>query len=128
MYVITFVSVTLFNLLVPQGRVLFFFITEGALEDGLTRALRLIALTALSQSFAASGALSLGYVGKVMGLSSRMISSFYESEGKLFERIEAALKATGERKEADRGKRHTALLALLLILITSLATLQAVLL
>ncbi len=128
MYIVTFLSVVIFNLLVPQGRILFLFVTDGSLRDGVTRGLRLISLTALSQSFAGLGIAAGGYIGSVIGISSAMISTFYESSGNLFERIESTLKAELCTKEGKRESRRILPVSLLLLIIIAAATLQAVLL
>jgi len=128
MYLITLFCVVFFNLLVPQGRVLFLFVTQGALEEGTARALRLLSLTALSQSLAASGAISGGYIGSVLELSSSMVSTFYESRGSLMERIERSLTEKPVRREGSKKEQRILPLSLLLASITVLSTLQAVLL
>lgn len=102
-YLITFLSVVIFNLFTPSGKVLYGFITLGALLDGIEKALKLITLVAFSQSFAALHLVPSRTLGKVFVLFSSFMDSLSQTEGKLLERIKAALELK-ELKTETRQK------------------------
>ncbi|MCR5732386.1 MAG: Gx transporter family protein [Sphaerochaetaceae bacterium] len=127
-YIVTILAVTLFGLLVPEGRVLFLFVTEGALRESLIRALKLVTLTAISQSFSNLALISDGFIGKVLFLSSGMISTFYESEGGIIKRIEKTLSTELRGKEVKKRAYSQTWLSAVLIVLALLSVLSEVLL
>lgn len=90
-YLITFIAIVLFSLLSPSGKVLWKFITEDALMDGIRRGLMVISLAALSQCFTAAGIPSSSYAGRIISISGRMSNVFAETKGRFQDRIHAAL-------------------------------------
>lgn len=126
-YIITILAVTFFGLLVPEGKVLFMFVTEEALEESLTRALRLVSLTAISQSFSNLEIITEGFIGKVLSLSSGMITTFYESKGGLMKRIETTLISDPSVKDRKKRSYNRASLIFTLLLIILLPVLSEVL-
>lgn len=109
-YLFSFVFIVVFNLFSPQGKVLFGFITEGALLVGLQRALTLITLAALSQSLSRLSFTSSPRISAVLAVYGELCGVFFSAEGKLGARVKEALNRTNfesrakDRKELKRGK------------------------
>lgn len=90
-YIITFLAIVAFSLASPSGKVLWLFVTEEALFEGVQRALMVITLAALSQCFTAAGISSSSYAGRVISISGMMSNVFAETKGRLTERIRCSL-------------------------------------
>ena len=91
-YVISFISVVIFNLFTPSGRLVFAFVTEGALAEGVMKALRLTATVALSQSMSTLPLTSGGMASEIMSVYAAINERFFSAEGKTAERLKEALK------------------------------------
>ena len=98
LYAVSFISVVLFNLLSPSGRIIASFITEGALMDGIRKGLVLLSLTALSQSFAASGLRAGGLPGQVLTAYGRLNAALFQEEGSFKERLRRLMSGQGQDK------------------------------
>ena len=110
-YLATIAAVVVFNLLVPSGRVIWLFVTEGALTEGLEKALRLASMVAISQSLSASVRPAGGLIGQTLSLYSLMTERFLSSTGPLLERVRALLAMDDfslHCVKADRRPRATA--------------------
>ncbi|MGN0905713.1 MAG: Gx transporter family protein [Bullifex sp.] len=122
-YIITFAAVVFCNLLSPNGEVLFSFITKGALEEGIIKALRLIVLVAVSQSFAALRIKGGEFLSSVFAYNSAFLSAFSKKGGNVFKRLQEALslRDAGSFVMTD-GKKSGALVPLLILGITAEVT------
>lgn len=89
-YIFTFLSVLLLYLLSPSGKVICGFITEGALREGLRKALSLCITVSLSQSFSALPPASAFY-SRALALSGQMLNVLGQTKGSLIVRIRSAL-------------------------------------
>lgn len=89
-YIFTFLSVVLLYILTPSGMVIYGFITEGALKEGLCKALSLCITVSLSQSFSALPPASALY-SRALSLSGQMLNVLSQSKGSLLFRIRCAL-------------------------------------
>lgn len=105
-YLITLLSVVIFNLFTPSGKVIYGFVTEGALLDGVEKGLKLITLVAFSQSFAELHLIPSRTAGKVFILFSSFMDSLSGSEGKLLYRIKSALELKKVKIE-EKEKQYT---------------------
>lgn len=90
-YIITFAAIVAFSLASPSGKVLWLFITEDALLEGVKRGLMVITLAALSQCFTAAGITSSSYAGRVISISGMMSNVFAETKGSFTGRIRCSL-------------------------------------
>ena len=91
-YIISFLSVVVFNLFSPSGRLIFAFVTEGALEEGMMKALRLMTAVALSQSMSTLPLTSGSMASEIMSVYAAINEKFFSSDGKAAERLNEALK------------------------------------
>lgn len=124
-YILSFAFILLFNLFVPSGRVLFAFVTDGALSLGTERALRLCAAVALSQSLAGAGIPAHGFVAKVLTVYGSLNDFFFSQSGKLSQRIKSTLMLDHfVQKEGNERKSMTkaACLIILILILLSLAS------
>ena len=126
-YIVSIITVILFNLLSPSGRVLFSFVTAGALEDGIARALRLSSLVALSQGIAALPVPMNGIVARSLAAYGRLSSVFVETDGGIRTRIAATLAVdafpcTPAGKE-EVSTRKTVTVCMLLIVLSAISNL-----
>lgn len=119
-YAFTFAAVVFCNLLSPNGEVLFSFITKGALEDGVLKALHLIVLVAVSQSFAALRIRGGEYLSSVFAYNAAFLSAFGRKGGNVFRRLQDALSLRDAGSIAiSSGKTSRALSPLLILGVTS---------
>lgn len=124
-YILSFAFILLFNLFVPSGRVLFAFVTDGALSLGTERALRLCAAVALSQSLAGAGIPAHGFAAKVLTVYGSLNDFFFSQSGKLSQRIKSTLMLDHfVQKEGNERKSMTkaACLIILILILLSLAS------
>jgi len=117
-YAMTFISVVLFNLFTPNGRVLFSFITEGSLLEGTKRALRLISMVSLSQVFASLKINVNSYVSSVFRISGELFSSLTETKWNLKDGI--TLQPMESQKRSIAEKKANAFIYIGLAAITVL--------
>ena len=116
-YIVSIITVILFNLLSPSGRVLFSFVT----------ALRLSSLVALSQGIAALPVPMNGIVARSLAAYGRLSSVFVETDGGIRTRIAATLAVDtfpctpAEKKEASTRKAVT--VCMLLIVLSAISNL-----
>ncbi len=107
-YIISFLSVVVFNLFSPSGRLIFAFVTKGALEEGMMKALRLMTAVALSQSMSTLPLTSASMASEIMSVYAAINEKFFSSDGKAAERLNEALKlddftsASAEMREVPR--------------------------
>ena len=99
-YIISFISVVIFNLFSPSGRLVFAFVTEGALAEGVMKALRLTATVALSQSMSTLPLTSGGMASEIMSVYAAINERFFSAEGKTAERLKEALKLDALKLDA----------------------------
>ena len=111
-YLAGFVCVVFFNLLVPSGRVLWGPVTSLALYEGVSRGLRLIALTALSQPLAGLDPGGKGLLARTLAIHGQLSQTFFASEGTLPRRVRAALEQRVFRQSTAGGKRESLAAAL----------------
>lgn len=119
-YLVSAAAVVFFNLLSPSGKVLFGFVTEGALLDGIGKALSLTAMVALSQSLASVPPAAGGFVSRVLAAHAGMTRKAAEAKG-WREKAEACLEwepgdPAPERKRRQGSIVKTAIAAALIIL------------
>ena len=90
-YIIAMVGIIVFSLLAPSGRVLWLFVTEGALREGLSKALRLSAMVALSQTMTASVSFSSLILGEALAINASLSALFSRTEGSIRKRLTEVL-------------------------------------
>ncbi|HPZ16105.1 MAG TPA: Gx transporter family protein [Sphaerochaeta sp.] len=128
-------SLLLLSLVEPNGRVLLSLgsiaITETALLNALTKALRLIALVSASQALVGTNPPLRGKAGSILVLTlayfARLTHSFRHTQGSIIERVDQALeRATGEdAAPTERAKPvHTPILLVLVTLIVATAAIS----
>lgn len=93
-YIIAMAGIIVFSLLAPSGRVLWLFVTEGALREGLSKALRLSAMVALSQTMTASVSISSGILGEALAINASLSALFSRTEGSFRQRLTEVLSCT----------------------------------
>ena len=87
----TFITIVIFSLLTPSGKVLWSFITEEALLDGIRRGLIVITTVALSQCFSAIKTTSSSFISSVIALSGEMANVFADTKGSFRSKIKVAI-------------------------------------
>ncbi|MDD5972891.1 MAG: Gx transporter family protein [Spirochaetales bacterium] len=119
-YIITFLAVTVCNLFSRNGEVLFWFITKGALEEGIVKGLQLVSLVAISQSFAALRIKGGSFLSSVFAYNAAFISNFSKENKSIFKKLEEALciedGKTISITRKDNDYKITAILVIALIL------------
>ncbi len=115
-YAVTFIAVVFCNVLSPNGEVLFSFITRGALEEGVIKALRLIVLVAISQSFAALRIKGGEFLSSVFAYNSAFLSAFGKKGDGVWKRLQAALSLSDVKSVNLTPRRRSKALPLLLAL------------
>lgn len=115
-YIVTFAAVVFCNLLSPNGEVLFSFITRGALEDGMIKALRLIVLVAISQSFASLRIKGGEFLSQVFAYNSAFLSAFGRKGENVWRRLRAALSLRDAGSITLKPRKNSRALYPLLIL------------
>ena len=130
-YIISFISVVIFNLFSPSGRLVFAFVTEGALAEGVMKALRLTATVALSQSMSTLPLTSGGMASEIMSVYAAINERFFSLEGKTAERLKEALKldaftsASGETDDVHHLPFIAADTLIVILAVVSITLLQS---
>lgn len=102
-------SMTMLSLFEPNGKVLYTLgsvaLTQGALKLAITKALRLICLLSASQCLSASNPKLKGKFGSYIPLTlayfSLLSSSFKQTSGSLFSRVDQALERTAAAEQSE---------------------------
>ena len=120
-----------FNLFSPSGRLIFAFVTEGALEEGMMKALRLMTAVALSQSMSTLPLTSGSMASEIMSVYAAINEKFFSSDGKAAERLNEALKlddftsASGEMHDVHHLPFIAADTLVVILVVVSVTILQS---
>ena len=110
-YILPHLTMLLFmmisSLLTPHGEVLFrifsYPVTEGAIIDGLSKALKLSGGIALSQAFSTIIRPQNGLIGKTISMFTQLLTAFHNTEGNLWTRFTEALTTEEPSNETKRA-------------------------
>lgn len=118
-YLFSFLSILIFNLLTPSGKVLFLFVTEGALAQGVRRGLYIITLVSISQSFAALRFCPSSFFSAIIARASAFSYAFSLTSGPIADRITdtLALKEIENIPKSENKVPSVILICLLLAII-----------
>lgn len=120
-YLITIISIMLVNLITPNGKVLWGFITRGALITGYTRGIKLALAVSLSQGLTKVLPPLSGFTNNILSYYAALYSTFKLTSGNVLDRVNQTLRMPAvpkDKNEKEINLTYSTIFSIVILLLS----------